>query len=162
MKRAEAALLVGLSVVLLFVSLSTRSLWPIDETRYLSVAWEMWLQGDFLVPHLNGQPYADKPPLFFWLVQAGWEIFGVQEWWPRLIPMLFSVGALFLVARIARLVWPQRGDIAFASLLILGPSQLRALWSTFVLFHVPLAFFVLVGILGIVSAWRGDQRDGCS
>ena len=36
---------------------------PIDETRYLTVAWEMRRTGEFLVPHLNGLPYAHKPPL---------------------------------------------------------------------------------------------------
>ena len=30
---------------------------PIDETRYLAVAWEMRSTGEFLVPHLNGALY---------------------------------------------------------------------------------------------------------
>ena len=59
-----------------------RPLWPVDETRYASVAWEMWLRGDFLVPHINGEPYSHKPPLLFWLIQAGWALFGVNDWWP--------------------------------------------------------------------------------
>ena len=32
---------------------------PIDETRYLAVAWEMFQSGDwtgYVVPHLNGAP----------------------------------------------------------------------------------------------------------
>jgi len=58
-------------------ALSTRTYFPIDETRYVGVAWEMWLRGDFLVPHLNGEPYSHKPPLLFWLFQAGWWLFGV-------------------------------------------------------------------------------------
>jgi 4-amino-4-deoxy-L-arabinose transferase-like glycosyltransferase len=37
-------------------SFSLRPLLPVDETRYLSVAWEMWLGGNWLVPHLNGVP----------------------------------------------------------------------------------------------------------
>jgi hypothetical protein len=49
-----------------------RPLWPVDETRYASVAWEMWLRGDFLVPYINGEPYSHKPPLLFWLIHAGW------------------------------------------------------------------------------------------
>ena len=36
---------------------------PIDETRYLAVAWEMHRTGEFLVPHLNGELYPQKPPL---------------------------------------------------------------------------------------------------
>ena len=30
----------------------------------------MRLHGDFLVPHLNGAPYSDKPPLLFWLITS--------------------------------------------------------------------------------------------
>ena len=39
---------------LVLVGLACRPLMPIDETRAVSVAWEMWQRGDFLVPHLNG------------------------------------------------------------------------------------------------------------
>jgi 4-amino-4-deoxy-L-arabinose transferase-like glycosyltransferase len=53
--------LVACSVGLFLVSLLTRSLIPVDETRYTSVAWEMWLRGDYLVPHLNGATYSHKP-----------------------------------------------------------------------------------------------------
>ena len=43
---------------------------PVDETRYLAVAWEMWLRDDFLVPYLNGEAYHHKRPLLFWLMRA--------------------------------------------------------------------------------------------
>ena len=52
--------------------LLTRPLIPVDELRYAAVAWEMWARGDFLVPYLNGAPYSHKPPLFFWIIHAGW------------------------------------------------------------------------------------------
>ena len=55
-------------------SIWLRPLWPVDETRYASVAWEMWLRGDFLVPYVNGEPYSHKPPLLFWLIQLGWGL----------------------------------------------------------------------------------------
>lgn len=43
------------------VSLASHTLLPIDETRYATVAWNMWQRGDLLVPWLNGGPYSDKP-----------------------------------------------------------------------------------------------------
>ena len=42
-----------------------RPLLPVDETRYLTVAWEMWTSGSYIVPHLNGEPFSHKPPLLF-------------------------------------------------------------------------------------------------
>ena len=65
--------------VLVVVALTLRPLLPIDETRYLSVAWEMWLRHDWLVPHLNGSPYPDKPPFLFWGILLGWRVFGRQR-----------------------------------------------------------------------------------
>ena len=66
--------LISISIALLY-----RQALPIDETRYLSVAWEMWMRGDFLVPHINGDPYAHKPPLLFWIINSSWFVFGVGE-----------------------------------------------------------------------------------
>ena len=61
------------------VAIFLRPLTPIDETRYVGVAWEMWLRGDFLLPIKNGAPYSHKPPLMIWLFQAGWAAFGVNR-----------------------------------------------------------------------------------
>src|SRR3569832_988308 len=93
--RRHALQLFGLWLLLVAISLYGRSFVPIDETRYVTVAWEMWLRGDFLVPYLNGEPYSHKPPLLFWLIQLGWKIFGVNDWWPRLMPSLFSLGSVW-------------------------------------------------------------------
>ena len=87
---------------------------PVDETRYLAVAWEMWLRDDFLVPYLNGEAYHHKPPLLFWLMHAGWSVFGVNEWWPRLVAPLFALAALWWTGRLSRLLWPD--DTTAASL----------------------------------------------
>lgn len=99
---------VGISALALLAvaaTIATRGFWPVDETRFLGIAWEMWSSGDRLVPRLNGVPVA-QAPLFFWLVQGGWAVFGVQEWWPRLLPGLLMIASLFVAARMARLLWP--------------------------------------------------------
>ena len=44
-----------------------RGLWAPDEPRYLQVAWEMSQAGSYLIPIMNGEIYAEKPPLYFWL-----------------------------------------------------------------------------------------------
>src|SRR6185312_7268426 len=75
---------------------------PIDETRYLAVAWEMRLHGDFLVPHLNGAPYSDKPPLLFWLINLGWLVAGMSAWAVRLGVLAASITSLLLFERLAR------------------------------------------------------------
>ena len=77
--------------VLLYLSaILFRPALPIDETRYLTVAWEMHLRGDFFGPlTLNFEPYHQKPPLLFWLINLSWAIFGASRWAAE-IPVLVA------------------------------------------------------------------------
>ncbi len=147
------------------VGLAVRPPLPVDETRYLAVAWDMWLEGQYLVPHLNGEPYSHKPPLLFWLMTAGWHVFGVNDWWPRLVAPLFGLGSLFLTARLAHILWPDRPDIPeTAPLLVLG-SLFWAVFTTLTMFDMMLAFFTLAALIALVMAgrtgrWRGFVAAG--
>jgi 4-amino-4-deoxy-L-arabinose transferase-like glycosyltransferase len=137
--------MVGFSLVL-------RPLAPVDETRYVSVAWEMWVRGDLLVPHLNGLPYSDKPPLMFWLIQLGWHAFGVEAWWPRLVPPLFALANLFLTAALARRLWPDRPAVARLAPLVLLGFLLWAVYSTVLMFDMLVTTFVLLAMMGFHRA----------
>ncbi len=147
----------GLWLVTVIAGLSLRPPLPVDETRYLSVAWEMWLSGDFLVPHLNGETYSHKPPLLFWIMQAGWTVFGVVEWWPRLVAPLFALASLFLTGSLARALWPDRPAIADWAPVILVGSVFWALFQTLTMFDTLLAAFTLLALLGLVRFWRGGH-----
>lgn len=142
---AAWALLVGASQAMLPIL-------PIDETRYVSVAWEMWVRGDFLVPHLNGLPYGEKPPLLFWLMHLGWWAFGVNEWWPRLLPGLFALANLFLAGALARRLWPDRPGVAHLVPPVLLGCFLWSLFTTRIMFDMLVAFCVLVALLGLHEA----------
>ena len=146
----------GLWAVLLAVALFFRPLLPVDETRYVGVAWEMWLRDDFLVPHLNGDPYSHKPPLLFWLMHAGWSVFGVNDWWPRLVSPAFGLGCVFLTAGLARRLWPDRDIHLLAPLFLLG-SVFWGLYTTLTMFDLILTFWTLAGIHGLVSAATAGQ-----
>lgn len=141
------ALLTGLSLFL-------RPLLPIDETRYASVAWEMWTRGDFLVPHLNGLPYSDKPPLLFWLFNLGWWAFGVNEIWPRLVPPLVSLANLVLTGVLARRLWPERPAVVRTAPAVLVGLLLWSVFTGMMMFDMLVAFCVLLALLGLERAWR--------
>lgn len=140
------------------VGLLARPLMPIDETRYVSAAWEMWLRGDFLVPYKNGEPYSHKPPLLFWMFHAGWALFGVTDWWPRLVLPLFSAGSLLLTWRLAGRLWPRHAGLGGEAALVLVSAMLWVLFSTSVMFDVLLAFWVLLGMHGVLDAAAGKRR----
>ena len=149
--------LTGISLICLWLILwgsvtLTRPLLPIDETRCVSVAWEMWQSGNLLVPHLNGIPYSHKPPLLCWLILAGWQLFGVNEWWPRLLPPLFGLGCLFLTFLFARNLWPDKHDIASRAPHVLLGFVLWTLFATVVMYDMLVVFFVLISLLCLYNA----------
>jgi len=143
--------------IMLLVTIFTRPYLPVDETRYISVAWEMWQQGHWLVPHLNGEVYAHKPPLLFWLIQLSWAIFGVNEWAPRVVIGLFTLANLGLTVKLARQLWWQQPIIAQWAPLILTSCLLWLFFTPALMFDMLTVFFTLVGMIALLAAWHGNR-----
>jgi len=95
-------ILFGLFVALYVLDLAIpRDLWVQDEARYGDVVREMLTGGHWLIPYLNGHPYPDKPPLYFWLVAVlGWVV-GHGEGAFRLFSVLSTLAAVLGVWRVA-------------------------------------------------------------
>ncbi len=153
-KLAENWQWTSLGLILIFSTLFSRPLIPIDETRYLSVAWEMWQNNNFLVPHINGHPYSHKPPLLFWLIHLSWMLFGVNEWSGRLVGPLFGFGSVFLTIRMAEILWPTNKDVRLAVPFILLGTLTWALYSTLTMFDSLLTFLSLLAFLSILEIKR--------
>ncbi len=64
--RTELLLLVACCGFLLFYGLGAFGLLGADEPRYAQVAREMLDRGDWVTPTLNGKPWLEKPPLYYW------------------------------------------------------------------------------------------------
>jgi 4-amino-4-deoxy-L-arabinose transferase len=111
-----------------------------DELRYAEMAREMLASGDWVVPHLAGMPYLEKPPFGIWLGALAQWLFGTSAWAVR-APALFST---FLTA------------LLLARHLRAGPASARAAWSTASIF----TSFALVHALG--SANILDPLLGCA
>ncbi len=133
---------------------------PVDETRYLAVAWEMWRERSFLVPLLNGETYSHKPPLLFWLMHLGWSVFGVNDWTPRLVAPLFGLGTLALTGALAARLWPDDARAARLAPAILFGCAFFALFTTLTMFDMILAFFAVLALLGLTIAAEGRLARG--
>lgn len=157
MKRDPAlvALLAGWAA-LAAASIWLRPLWPVDETRYAAVAWEMWQRGDFLVPYLNGGPYSDKPPLLFWLIHLGWLPFGVNDWWPRLLAPLCALGSIPLLLKMEKLLWGRSG----LSPWILFGTLLFAVFVTLTMMDLLLMLCATAAMVGVLYLSKKDRFKG--
>ena len=106
--------------VLLFGALAWRPTTAPIELETLASVWHMQLGGS-LVPLRNGIADPSIPPLLHWLILGGWQVFGVNEWWPRLLPALASLATVLLIGGTALALWPHRAETPiFARLLLTG------------------------------------------
>jgi len=160
--KRDPALLALLAGWALFAvaSIWLRPMWPVDETRYASVAWEMWLRGDFLVPYINGEPYSHKPPLLFWLIQLGWAVFGVNDWWPRLVAPLAALAAIPLLLKLEKLLWDEKQEQDSTSVWVLFGTLLFAGFVTLVMFDLLLMDCALAGMIGILYLKEEKRTKG--
>jgi 4-amino-4-deoxy-L-arabinose transferase-like glycosyltransferase len=70
---------VALPLFLFTVDLGTPSLWDPDEGRPAEVAREMLITRKWLTPQLNFLPYAEKSPVYFWLLAGAQRLFGERN-----------------------------------------------------------------------------------
>ncbi|MDP7572975.1 MAG: glycosyltransferase family 39 protein, partial [Myxococcota bacterium] len=114
---------VGLGVAALYLlGLGATDLWAPDEPRYAHVTDEIVTGGHgtagLIVMHVDGEPYSEKPPLYFWLAAVASAPAGrVTEMSARLPSALAGLAAIALTAVLGRR--------------LLGPGA--ALWGAVVL-----------------------------
>ncbi|MFT3905751.1 MAG: glycosyltransferase family 39 protein [Steroidobacteraceae bacterium] len=98
-----------LTALLIGAGLGLRAPWPADEPRFALVAQHMAVSGNWLFPSIGGDLYADKPPLFFWLMAVCLKLTGSLRI-AFLLPALLS--ALGIVALVHDLVRRLHGRVA--------------------------------------------------
>ena len=115
-------LLVLAAALALAFDLGGYPLFDPDEGRNAEVAREMAATNDYLLPHLEGLPYLDKPVVYFAAAAAVMEIIGPTEAAARLPAFLFTLATIAVVVRFGRRRWGaqprRRRDRASSS----GPS----------------------------------------
>ena len=131
-----------------------RPLAPIDETRYLAVAWEMWLSGDYFVPTRNFELYTHTPPLLFWTINLVWSVFGVSEIAARLVAPFYGLIGVVLAGRLAQNLWPDDAEIGARMKIALSGLAIFATSVGLTMFDAMLATATVAGLLALVAAGR--------
>ena len=94
-----------------------------DEPRYTQVAEEVRAMpngpGDWVLLHLNGEPYDQKPPFYFWLAALGGMPTGrVSELAARLPSAVFGIAAVIGTMLLGRRMFGGRVGVVSAALLL--------------------------------------------
>ncbi len=66
-------------LIFLFAGLNSYPLVDVDETRYAVMARGLIGSGDWSILMLNGTPFTEKPPLFFWMAALSIKYLGFNE-----------------------------------------------------------------------------------
>jgi len=108
-------------------AIDTRALWYSDELRYAEAMRALVEDGQWVVLSLNGVPYPDKPPLWFWMLAGLEQAFGMglpaTLWLGSAVSMGLLLVASDTLARTLGLARDVRGAamlVLLSSVLILG------------------------------------------
>ena len=145
--RLIAACIILFTGFLFLFNTGKRDLWAPDEPRYAQVSKEMRDSGNFIVPHLISEPYPDKPPLLFWLINLFSIPFGKITAVSSRLPSAFAgIGCCLAIFYLGKSLY-HNTRIALLAALFLATSS-KFMWMAHrVAFDVPLTFFVTMAIL---------------
>lgn len=98
----ELLVVAGFCAFLFYFGLGSFGLVGADEPRYAQIAREMLARHDWITPILNGAPWLEKPPLYYWGAMLSYRIFGGSDWAARLPSAVFAsamIAAIYFVLR---------------------------------------------------------------
>ena len=100
-KHGDLFTFLGLLIICYFIfffNIGNYPLMDVDETRYVSMARDMFHCKDFLTLYLNGEFFFEKPPLYFWGECLSFAIFGkVTEFTARFPVALYGTLSTLLL-----------------------------------------------------------------
>lgn len=147
----------GIVAILLLEGIWSYDLWPPDEPRFAQVSREMLHSGDYLAPHINGEPYREKPPLLFWAIALVSAPFGdVTETTARIPSVLAAFATCWCAYLLARRMYDPR--IATWAVLILATTS-RFWWQARTAQIDMLLTACLTFALLMLWRWREDRSN---
>lgn len=125
-------------ILIFFLNIGNYALMDVDETRYVSMARDMFNTKDFLTLYLNGDYFFEKPPLYFWGECLSFAIFGkVTEFSARFPVALYGTLCTFLTYFVGRKIVDRK--FGFISAMILATSAEFLILAKFAILDIVLA-----------------------
>jgi 4-amino-4-deoxy-L-arabinose transferase-like glycosyltransferase len=157
-------LIVAAAGVVFFANLGATALWDLDEPLYASIARDMLAGGDWVVPRYNGEVFYDKPPLMFWLIMGGFQLFGPTEFAARFGSAVLAVGTALATYHLGRRLFRAEvglwGGLVMTSTVVFTVSARAATADSALTFVTTAA--MLLFVLGRGSIFRDETRQASS
>lgn len=152
-KHGDLFTFIGLMVLCYFIfffNIGNYALMDVDETRYVSMARDMFHSKDFLTLYLNGEYFFEKPPLYFWGECLSFALFGkVTEFTARFPVALYGTLSTLLVYFTGKKIISRR--YGFISAVILATTLEFVMLAKFAILDIVvttcIGFSVMFGFL---------------
>ncbi|MEN6450284.1 MAG: glycosyltransferase family 39 protein [Thermoguttaceae bacterium] len=151
----DQLLIVAAACAILLPNLGRTGLWDMDEALYSTVAREMLQANNWIVPWFNGQLFPEKPPLMFWTMMGGFELFGVNEFGARFFSVLMGIGTALAAFHLGRLLFSPR--IGLWTGLITCSTIVFTISARAATVDCALTFVTTLAMLLFVLALRGQE-----
>ena len=150
-----------LFIGIFILPLGLRPLVVPDETRYAVIPAEMIDTGEWIVPHLLGVRYFEKPVLGYWMTAVSFLGFGENAFalrFPAALMTGFSAGVLMMFVR----RWTGRWDLAAIAAMVFMTSLEVSILGTTAILDAPFTGMVTASIAFFFFGWRatGPPRFG--
>ncbi len=141
-----------------FYGIGSYALMDVDETRYVSMARDMFLSKNFLTLYLNHEYFFEKPPLYFWSECLSFGLFGhINEFTARFATAFYALLATLAVYFTGRKVVSAK--FGFVSALILATSLEFVILARFAILDIIVSSLVGISVLcGFLTQFVKDEH----
>ena len=136
-------------------TLSTRPLFNPDEGRYAEIPREMLSGGDWVIPHLNGLAYIEKPPLQYWATALSFRVLGPSEFAARLYSALTALATVLLVGLAARRFWSL--EAGWRAVAVLSSMLMFVVLGQLLTLDMSLTFYMTLSLVAFLLAQQTRQ-----
>lgn len=158
MKKSDTRLLLPLFLLALLSVLILRDFTPSNELRYLSIADEALRDGHLFAFTNQEEPYADKPPLYLWLVMLGRILFGEHRM--AFLSLLSAIPACVILGTMDR--WSKTAldeRSRSTALLMLMTCGLFLGLAVFVRMDMLMCMFITLALHSFWIMYTGSERS---
>ena len=158
--KPEAACLITLAIfclLFLFVGLNSYPLVDVDETRYAVMSRGLIGSGDWSILLLNGVPFTEKPPLYFWMTAFSIKYLGFNEFAVRFPTALLASMIIFFTYYVGKVIISRK--FGMYSALILLSTVFFLMLSHVAILDMTFTVFLTAAIYcGILTSFSKEEH----
>jgi len=150
--RRDALLLLVAIGLFFCIGLGARPYLTPSEARYIELPRQMLATGDWLTPRIDGVPYFEKPPLFYWLQASVMGLLGNGEFAGRIATAFIATLLCLLTYATGRLLHERRSGVLAA--LVLATSVMGYGLSRVAMLDMPVSVFLTLCFACFLAAQK--------